>query len=154
MPGEFKLDYLHPVEPILFWKFSNFWLSYWRVPIPYYPRGWKWENGRYKRVLEPMAFKLDHSQRVVRILIWNFSDFWLAYWTRPIPYYPGKWENVILQNKIKHWGFTTCWMQTGPFAACWVYFEHNFFKFCHSYLRAHFLIALGKWENGIVSHPE
>ena len=24
MPGAFKLDYLHPFKPLLFWKISNF----------------------------------------------------------------------------------------------------------------------------------
>ena len=43
VPGAFKLDHLQPVEPILFWNFSNFWLSCPRAHFLYSPG--KWENG-------------------------------------------------------------------------------------------------------------
>ena len=38
LPGAFKLDHFQPSEPILFWNFSNFWLSCWGANS-YYPRG-------------------------------------------------------------------------------------------------------------------
>ena len=37
LPGAFKLDHFQPSEPILFWNFSNFWLSCWGANS-YYPR--------------------------------------------------------------------------------------------------------------------
>ena len=40
VPLAFKLDHFQPVKPILFWNFSTSWLSYWGVPISYYPRKW------------------------------------------------------------------------------------------------------------------
>ena len=41
VPGAFKLYHLKHVKPNLFWDLSKFWLSYWEVPIPYYPSGWR-----------------------------------------------------------------------------------------------------------------
>ena len=37
VPGAFKLDHLQPFKPILFWNFSNFWLSYPRGQFLYSP---------------------------------------------------------------------------------------------------------------------
>ena len=39
--GAFKLDHLQPVEPIWFWNFSNFWLSYPRGQFLYSPGRWE-----------------------------------------------------------------------------------------------------------------
>ena len=44
VPGAFKLDHLHPVKPILFSKFSNF-FTFILGANSYYPRERKAENG-------------------------------------------------------------------------------------------------------------
>ena len=71
MLGAFKLDHLHPVEPILFSKFSNF-FTFILEANSYYPRGLimrrgnshNSRNGLDRGVSVPGAFKLDHLQTV------------------------------------------------------------------------------------------
>ena len=41
LPGALKLDHLQPSEPILFWSFSIFWLSYWGAHFLYSPGRWE-----------------------------------------------------------------------------------------------------------------
>ena len=45
--GAFKLDHLHPVKPILFSKFYNFFtfMLGGQFLLPQGEEGWKWENG-------------------------------------------------------------------------------------------------------------
>ena len=47
VPGAFKLDHLHPVKPILFSKFYNFFtfILGGQFLLPQREEGWKWENG-------------------------------------------------------------------------------------------------------------
>ena len=47
VPGAFKLDHLHPVEPILFSKFYNFFtfILGGQFLLPQRDEGCKWENG-------------------------------------------------------------------------------------------------------------
>ena len=101
VPGAFKLDHLHLVEPIKFWKFSNF-SPFILGANSFYPREGKAENGKMDfSQLEcgagfsvPGAFKLDHLHPVKPILflqISNFSTFILG----ANSYYPreGQAEN-------------------------------------------------------------
>ena len=79
VPGAFKLDHLHPVKPILFSKFYNF-FTFILEANSYYPRGLimrkgnspNSRNGLERGVLVPGAFKLDHLHPVQPIL---FSKF-------------------------------------------------------------------------------
>ena len=69
VPGAFKLDHLHPVKPILFSKFYNF-FTFILEANSYYPRGLirrkgnshNSRNGPDRGVCVPGAFKLDHLQ--------------------------------------------------------------------------------------------
>ena len=82
MPGAFKLDYLQPVKPILFPKFSNF-CTFILGANSYYPRKGKAENGKmdisqseWKRGISVAgAFKVDHLQPVKPILFPKFCNF-------------------------------------------------------------------------------
>ena len=90
VPGAFKLDHLHPVKPILFSKFYNF-FTFILGANSYYPRGLimrkanspNSRNGQDRGVSVPGAFKLDHFHPVKPILFPNFTTFSLSYW-RPI----------------------------------------------------------------------
>ena len=82
VPGAFKLDHLHPIKPLLSWKFSNFLLSYWEANS-YYPRGlicngkgtpvrgcdatWQVANSRHPRAMHDasLARSLPQSESSV-----------------------------------------------------------------------------------------
>ena len=75
VPGAFKLDHLHPVKPILFSKFYNF-FTFILGANSYYPRGLimrkgkspNFQYGSDRGVSVPGAFKLDHLQPFEPIL--------------------------------------------------------------------------------------
>ena len=82
MPGAFKLDHLHPVKPILFSKFPNF-FTFILEANSYYPRGLIMRKGNSHNstngldigVWVPGAFKLDHLQPVKPIVFSKFYNF-------------------------------------------------------------------------------
>ena len=91
MPGAFKLDYLHPIKPILFPKFSKFFTFILGANF-YYPREGRAENGKmdYSQpepgtgFSVPGAFKLDHLQQIKPILFLKFSNFFHFHYGRLI----------------------------------------------------------------------
>ena len=83
VPGAFKLEHLQPVEPILFWNFSNFFTFILgsQFLLPQNANNGSWENYQNSQygwdwgVSVPRAFKLDHLQPFKPIWFWNFSCF-------------------------------------------------------------------------------
>ena len=79
VPGALKLDHLHPLKPILFSKFYNF-FTFILGANSYYPRGLimrkgnshNSRNGQDRGVCVPGAFKLDHLHPVEPLLFWKF----------------------------------------------------------------------------------
>ena len=77
VPGAFKLDHLHSIEPILVWRFFNFFTFILGRPI-LLPRGLIMEEGNSSNfrigwdrgVWVPGAFKLDHLNPVEPLLFW------------------------------------------------------------------------------------
>ena len=94
VPGAFKLDHLHPVKPILFPKFYNF-FTFILKANSYYPSGLimrkgnspNSRNGWYTEVWVPGAFKLDHLKPVEQILFPKISNFY-TFILGAISYYP------------------------------------------------------------------
>ena len=82
MPGAFKLDHLHPVKPILFSKFYNF-FTFILEANSYYPRELimrkgnspNSRNGPDRGVSVPGAFKLDHLKVVALVLSKKLTTF-------------------------------------------------------------------------------
>ena len=82
MPRAIKLDHLHPVKPILFSKFYNFFIFILDA-ISYYPRGLimrkgnspNSRNGLDRGVWVPGAFELDHLQPAKPFLFSKFYNF-------------------------------------------------------------------------------
>ena len=115
MPGAFKLAHLHPVKPILFSKFYNF-FTFILEANSYYPRGLimrkgnssNSRNGLDRGVSVPGAFKLDHLHPVKQILFSKFYNFPVSY-RRPILITPesgrlkmGKWNSHNLSIALKN----------------------------------------------------
>ena len=94
VPGAFKLDHLHPVKPILFSKFYNF-FTFILEANSYYPRGLilrkgnspNSKNGCDRGVWVPGAFELDHLQPAKPILFSKFYNFF-TFILEAISYYP------------------------------------------------------------------
>ena len=107
VPGAFKLDHLHPVKPILFSKFYNF-FTFILEANSYYPRrlimrkgnSSNSRNGLDRRVWVHGAFKLDHLQPVEPLLFpkfYNFFTFMLGgQFLLPQRGEGWKWERGIL----------------------------------------------------------
>ena len=83
VPGAFKLDHLHPFQPLFFWNFPTFSLSYWESNS-YYPRRTimgKGNSSNHKIAWDrglsvPGAFKLDHLHPFKPLLIfWKLKMF-------------------------------------------------------------------------------
>ena len=111
VPGAFKLDHLHPVKPILFSKFYNF-FTFILEANSYYPRGLIMRKGNspnsrnwvIRGVSVPGAFKLDHLQPIKPILFpkcYNFFTFMLG-------------GQFLLPQRGEGWkrenGFLTTWV--------------------------------------------
>ena len=171
-PGAFKLDHLQPVEPILLWKFSNF-FTFILGANSYYPRRLiirkeifpNSKNWWYRGVSVPGAFKLDHLQPVEPILIWKFSNFFTfilgAQFLLPQKANNEKGEFSQLQKRMVRGGFCAWGIQTGPFAACWANFVLKFFQFFHFYPGRPIIITpergwlkMGKWDSHNLSVRE
>ena len=129
VPGAFKLDHLHPVKPILFSKFYNF-FTFILEANSYYPRGLimrkgnspNSRNGLDRGVWLPGAFKLDHLQPVKPILFSKFYNFF-TFILGANSYYPRegqteKSELSQLQKLTGQMGFSAWGNQIGPFAPC------------------------------------
>ena len=129
VPGAIKLDHLHPVKPILFSKFYNF-FTFILEANSYYPSGlimrkgsspnsqYGWERG----VSVSGAFKLDHLQPFAQIIFLKFHNFFtfilggqflLPQWANN-----EKGEFSQLQKWTGQRGFSAWGIQTGPFAPC------------------------------------
>ena len=129
VPGASKLDHLQPVKPILFWNFSNFWLSYWGVPIPYYPRKMrKWNSPNLSKT-EGFECK-GHSN-------WTICNHLSQFCSEIFPtfdFHTGECQflitpgNGILPTWVRHRGLGAWGIQTGPFAALWANFVQNIFQ--------------------------
>ena len=126
VPGAFKLDYLQPVKLILSPNLSIILIFILGSPIPYYPREWKWEKGIHPKMDEPQGFLyLGHSNwTICSLLSWfcslNFPTSSSSYWGAHF-LLPQRGENEkkgITQKWMRHRGFCTWGIQTGPFAAC------------------------------------
>ena len=114
MPGAFKLGHLQPVQPILLFKFSNF-FTFILGANSYYLRERKAENGKMEifqpecesGISVPGAFKLDHLQPVVPILFTKFSNFF-TFILGANSYYPRErkaenWKMEIFQPECESW---------------------------------------------------
>ena len=125
MPGEFKMDHLQPVKPILFSKFYNF-FTFILEANSYYPTGLIVRKGSSpnsrigldRGVSVPGAFKLDHLHPVKPIL---FSKFYL--YTGGQFLLPQRANNEKMEfSQLKKWtgqrGFSAWGIQSGPFAPC------------------------------------
>ena len=86
VPGAFKLDHLHPVEPISFSKFYNF-FTFILEANSYYPRGLIMRKGNSPNSRNGLdagvsvlgAFNLDHLHPVEPISFSKFYNFPLSY---------------------------------------------------------------------------
>ena len=121
VPGVFKLDHLQPFKPILYRKFSNFWLLYWGRPIPYYPRKMrKWNS---PNLGETQDFGcLGHSNWTIcsplsQFCTENFPTFDFYTGEGQFLITPGIWENEIHPTWVRHRVLGAWSIQTGPFAA-------------------------------------
>ena len=101
MPGAFKLDHLHPVKPILFSKFYNFFTFileansyYLRTPIMRKGNSPNSRNGLDRGVSVPEAFKLGHLHPVKPILLSKFYNFF-TFILEANSYYP---RGPIMRN--------------------------------------------------------
>ena len=127
MPGAFKLDHWQPFKPILFWKISNFSLSYWGAHS-YYPRGpimrkgnsSNFQYGPDRGVSVPGAFKLDHLQPFKPILFPKFFNFFTFILGSPflLPQRANCEKGEFFQLPIctRQMGFSAYGIQTGQFA--------------------------------------
>ena len=106
MPGAFKLDHLHPVKPILFSQFYNF-FTFILEANSYYPRGLimrkgnspNSRNGPNRGDCVPGAFKLEHLHPVEPLLFTKFYNFFHFYTGRPILI--TQWPRGIIMRKGK-----------------------------------------------------
>ena len=85
-----------------------------------------------------------------------FPSSWALYWGSHF-LLPQRAENEkkgFTQKWMRHRGFCTLGIQTGPFAACWAGFVPNFSNYLIFILGSPFRITpeRGKWEKGI--HPK
>ena len=95
MPGAFKLDHLHPIKPLLFWKFFNFFtfILGGQFLLPQRANNGKRENHPTPKVDEKKGFQcLGHSNWTICIPFspfcsGKFPSFSPSYWEAN-SYYP------------------------------------------------------------------
>ena len=126
LPGPFKLDNLHPVEPLLSWNLCNF-STFILGTHSYYPRvpiirkgnssnfKIEWDRG----FSVPGAFKLDYFHPFKPFWFRKFSTFFTFILGRklllPQRANNGKGEFSQLQNWMRQRVFSAWGIQTGPF---------------------------------------
>ena len=130
VPGTFKLDHLQPVRPVLFPKFSNFYIFILASPILSTPERRRLKIGKWNspNLSEAQGFEcLWHSNWTICSLLSQFcslnfptstSLYWEAQFLLPQREGGWKWENGNLPTWVRHRGLSVWGIQTGPFAAC------------------------------------
>ena len=130
VPGALKLDHLQPVEPMLFPKFSNFYIFILGNPILFTPERGRLKMGKWisPNLSETQGFEcLGHSNWTICSLLSQFcslnfptstSLYWGAQFLLPQREESWKWENGILPTCVRHRGLGSWGIQTGPYAAC------------------------------------
>ena len=127
------------------------WSSYWGVgsPISYYPREWKWEKGIHPKLDETQGFLyLGHSNwTICSLLSWfchtHFPSSWSLYWGVQFLITPesGNGKKGFTQKWMRHRGFCTWGIQTGPVAVDKADFVPKFFQLPDLYTGTPFLIT-------------
>ena len=129
VPGAFKLDHLHPVKPILFSKFYNFFTFILGGQFLLPQRA----NNEKREFSQLQKWTRQRGLSAWGIQTGPFAAWWANFvlkFFQFLHFHTGgqfllpqrvedwKWENGILPTWVWEWDFSAWGIQTGPFAAC------------------------------------
>ena len=147
LPKAFKLEHLQPVEPILFWNFSDFWLCYLGLTAhgiqsgPFAARGANFVQKIFKLLILILGSHCPCNSN------WTICSPWSQFCSEIFQTFDfDTWSSLPMAFKLDHfqpvepilfWNFSNFWLwylkltaygiQTGPFVACWANFGWKFF---------------------------
>ena len=147
LPKAFKLEHLQPVEPILFWNFSDFWLCYLGLTAhgiqsgPFAARGANFVQKIFKLLILILGSHCPCNSN------WTICSPWSQFCSEIFQTFDfDTWSSLPMAFKLDHfqpvepilfWNFSNFWLwylkltaygiQTGPFVACWANFVWKFF---------------------------